>query len=238
MAFYLVTGGCGFIGANLTQALKAAGHSVRILDDLSTGKKENLPPDVELLVASITDGEAVAQAMDGIDGCFHLASDASVIRSVSDWVGSHTVNMTGFIQVLDQAHRAADGPVPVVYASSAAVYGDAPRLPISETAQPRPLSAYAADKVACELHARVAGGLHAIPTFGLRFFNVYGPGQAADASSSGVVSIFARNLLDDRPLTVYGDGSQVRDYVYVADACAFLTSAMERVGEDAPVGLF
>src|ERR1700760_1292517 len=157
MALYLVTGGAGFIGSHLVDALLARGDRVRVLDDLSTGKRENLDSRAVLTVGDVADAEAVAKAMDGVDGCFHLAAIASVELGNRDWLGTHRTNLTGAITVFDAARRAQPGrTVPVVYASSAAIYGDNPDLPLAETAAPRPMSAYGADKLGCELHGRGA----------------------------------------------------------------------------------
>ena len=229
MAKYLVTGGCGFIGSHLVEALLAAGHDVSVLDDLSTGKRSNLPEgSVELVVGDVGDPAVVGAAMQGVDGCFHLAAIASVQLSNQDWVGTHRVNLTGAIAVLDAARTAnGNGPVPVVYASSAAVYGDNENLPLAETELPRPLTAYGADKLGCELHAMVAAAVHKIPTCGFRFFNVFGPRQDPNSPYSGVISIFAAKLRAGQPLTIYGDGHQTRDFVYVSDVVRHLLAGME-----------
>lgn len=227
MGYFLVTGGCGFIGSNLVKSLLADGHSVRILDDLSTGSMFSLPKKVDLIVGSVTDIATVADAIQGVDGCYHLAAISSIERSTLDRIGTHTVNLTGTVNILQQAHLAANNPIPVVYASSAAVYGNEGRIPGSEDVSPTPISAYGADKLGCELHARVASKLHNVPTFGLRLFNVYGPNQNSTFSSSGVISIFLRNMLHGNPITIYGDGNQIRDFIYVDDAIKFLRRAME-----------
>lgn len=236
MAFYFVTGGCGFIGSHLVDALIAGGHGVRVLDDLSTGRRENVPDSIEILVGDVSDPATVADAMDGVDGCFHLAAIASVQRSNEEWVLTHKVNLTGAINVFDAARTAkSGGPVPVVYASSAAVYGDNPDMPLAETAQTRPLTAYGADKLGCELHARVAGNVHGVPTTGFRFFNIYGPRQDPGSPYSGVISIFADRLAAGAPATIFGDGQQVRDFVFVADCVRFVIAGMEKAGTDAEV---
>ncbi|MDE2515321.1 MAG: NAD-dependent epimerase/dehydratase family protein [Rhodospirillales bacterium] len=231
MARILVTGGAGFIGSHLLEALCAAGDEVRVLDDLSTGRRANLPAGVALIEGDVADPHTVAGAMAGVDACYHLAAIASVERGVQDWLGTHRANLTGAITVFDAA-RARPGlrarPVPVVYASSAAVYGDAADLPITEATPPRPLSAYGADKLGCELHARVASHVHGVPAVGLRFFNVYGPRQDPRSPYSGVISIFCERLLAGAPVTIYGDGGQSRDFIYVGDIVAGLRGAMAR----------
>ncbi len=234
MSTYLVTGGAGFIGSHLCDALVRRGDTVRVLDDLSTGSRDNLPPGVELIEADVADPDAVRAAIEGVDGAFHLAAIASVARGVTDWLGTHRANLTGTITLFD-AIRRCGAPIPVVYASSAAVYGDCPTVPIGEDAERRPLSAYGADKYACELHARVASHVHGIPTTGLRFFNVYGPRQDPRSPYSGVISIFCERAARGAPIDVFGDGEQTRDFVFVADVVAALLVAMQRPSADAPV---
>jgi UDP-glucose 4-epimerase len=234
MPTYLVTGGAGFIGSHLCDALVHRGDSVRVLDDLSTGSRDNLPPGVPLIEADVADPDAMRAAIEGVDGAFHLAAIASVARGVTDWLGTHRANLTGTITLFD-AIRRRGGPVPVVYASSAAVYGDCATVPIGEDAECRPLSAYGADKYACELHARVASHVHGIPTTGLRFFNVYGPRQDPGSPYSGVISIFCERVVRGVPIDVFGDGEQTRDFVFVADVVTTLLAAMDRTPADAPV---
>src|SRR6185437_3093150 len=162
MARWLVTGGAGFIGSHLVDALLARGDAVCVLDDLSSGRRSNLAATAELVVGHVADPRAVADAARSCDGIFHLAAVASVERCSKDWLGSHRTNLTGTITIFDQARRAHPKPLPVVYASSAAVYGDSDRLPLSETTAARPLSAYGADKLGGELHARVAWSLYGV----------------------------------------------------------------------------
>lgn len=236
MARYLVTGGCGFIGSHLIERLLAAGHDARVLDDLSTGKRENLPAGVPVTVGNVADAAAVEAAMAGMDGCFHLAAVASVDRSREAWLETHHANLSGTVAVFDAARRAnPKGPIPVVYASSAAVYGDNPNMPLTEAAETRPLSAYGADKLGCELHARVADGVHGVPATGFRFFNVFGPRQDPKSPYSGVISIFAGRIVKEQPITINGDGEQVRDFVYVKDLVRYLTAAMDNPRPGAPV---
>lgn len=227
MATYLVTGGCGFIGSHLIEHLLARGDRVRVLDDLSTGRRDNVPQSVEVTVGDVADAALVRRLMLEADGCFHLAAVASVQKSVEDWLGTHRANLTGAIAVFDAARR--DGAaVPVVYASSAAVYGDNPRMPLAETAETRPLSAYGADKLGCELHARVAGIVHGVPAIGFRFFNVYGPRQDPRSPYSGVISIFADRIPAGQSIAIYGDGEQTRDFVFVGDVVRCLVAGMAR----------
>ena len=227
MARFLVTGGAGFIGSHLVETLLDEGHAVRVLDDLSSGHGKNLPQQAEFTQADVTDPDVVERAIDGVDGCFHLAAIASVVRSHSEWLRSHQVNLTGTINVFDQARPSRRRrEVPVVYASTAAIYGNCGNVPVDEESPAAPLSAYGADKYACELHARVAGAIHGVPTVGLRFFNVYGPRQDPLSPYSGVISIFAGRLLGREPVEIFGDGEQARDFTYISDVVCALRRAM------------
>ena len=228
MATYLVTGGAGFIGSHLADALLEAGHDVRVLDDFSTGHRHNLDGRVRVITADICDAAALSYGLERADGCFHLAAIASVARSNEDWAGTHRVNATGTIAVLD-ACRARR--LPTVYASSAAVYGDVGDAVVEEGRAPAPQTAYGADKYASELHAAVGWGVHGVPSFGLRFFNVYGPRQDPSSPYSGVISIFADRAARGAPVSVHGDGGQTRDFVFVGDVVAHLVAAMSRLGK-------
>jgi UDP-glucose 4-epimerase len=223
---YLVTGGCGFIGSHLTDALVAAGHHVRVLDDLSTGRLENLPPSAEFIRGSVADRNIVRRAMQGMDGCFHLAAIASVMRCEQDWAGTHATNLGGLIAVLEAVR---ERKLPVVYASSAAVYGDAAPVPANEGSPVAPISAYGADKRGCELHAGAGTASFGIPTLGLRLFNVYGPRQDGASPYSGVISAFCDRLSQGAPITIWGDGQQTRDFVYVGDVVTAMLTGMARL---------
>jgi UDP-glucose 4-epimerase len=228
MARFLVTGGAGFIGSHLVESLLVKGHAVRVLDDLSSGYRKNVPQQAEFTQADVTDPEAVDCALDGVDGCFHLAAIASVVRSHREWLRTHQVNLTGTVNVFDQARPSRRRrEVPVVYASTAAVYGNCGSVPVDEESPVAPLSAYGADKHACELHARVAGAIHGVPTIGLRFFNLYGPRQNPLSPYSGVISIFADRLLRGEPIEIFDDGEQARDFTYISDAVRALHRAMQ-----------
>lgn len=224
MSRYLITGGLGFIGGHLAHALCLVGHSVRILDDLSTGHRDSAPSACEVQIGDVSDPAAVAGAMTGMEGCFHLAAIASVERSNEAWAACHRVNLGGTVNILEAARDA--GKVPVVYASSAAVYGEHPEGRLNEDSATRPLNAYGADKLGGELHAAVATRLHGVPTTALRFFNVYGPGQDPNSPYSGVISIFAQRIMAGEPVVIHGDGRQSRDFVYVGDVVHFLVAAM------------
>jgi UDP-glucose 4-epimerase len=233
---YLVTGGCGFIGSHLADALLARGHRVRILDNLATGARENAPREAELVIGDVADRAAVREAVSGVDGVFHLAAIASIELSNADWVAAHSTNSLGSVTVMDAARQARpEAPVPVVYASSAAVYGLNERAPLSEDETPAPVSAYGIDKLGSELHARIASSLHGVPTLGLRYFNVYGPRQNPSSPYSGVVSIFCHQAASGQPLTIRGDGQQRRDFVYVGDAVEATIRAMTQATLSAEV---
>jgi UDP-glucose 4-epimerase len=205
-----------------------------VLDDLSTGHRRNLPALASLIEGDVADAAVVRKAMDGVDGCFHLAAIASVDRGITEWVGANQTNMAGTITIFD-AIRRQGSRIPVVYASSAAVYGDAAVVPTSEAEPCRPLSAYGADKYGCELHARVAGHVHGIPTVGLRFFNVYGARQDPRSSYSGVISIFCERIIAGRPIAIFGDGQQTRDFVHIADVVRALLAGMALRPTGSPV---
>jgi len=226
MANYLVTGGCGFIGSHLAESLLEDGHQVRILDDFSTGKMDNVPPQCDVIRGDVADSEMVHLCMRDMDGCFHLAAIASVQQSNEEWIRTHQVNLTGTINVFDAAKEKR---IPVVYASSAAVYGDNADIPLKENSAVSPLVAYGADKLGSELHARVASLVHGVPTTGMRFFNVYGPRQNPASSYSGVISIFVDRVMNNQALTIFGDGEQTRDFIYVGDVVRFLCASMKNI---------
>lgn len=234
MSIYAITGGAGFIGSHLADALLAQGHDVRILDDFSTGRMENLDPRCTVMRADVCDPAAVRRLLVGAAGCFHLAAIASVVRATEDWMGAHRVNLGGTIAVFDAAR--ALGGVPVVYASSAAVYGNLEGS-AHEDAAPAPRTAYGADKLGSEQHARVGLLVHGVPSIGFRFFNVYGPRQDPSSPYSGVISIFTSLVGAGRALTLHGDGSQTRDFVFVSDVVEHLIAGMRRLddGPDATV---
>jgi UDP-glucose 4-epimerase len=236
MARYLVTGGAGFIGSHVVEGLLEDGHAVRVLDDLSSGNRGNLPGTVEFVRADITNPDTVAHAFEGIEGCFHLAAIASVEQCNREWLRTHQVNLTGTINIFNEARRSRrHGDVPVVYASTAAVYGDCHPTPAAESSCAVPLSAYGADKLACELHARAAGLTHGVRTTGLRFFNLYGPRQDPRSPYSGVIAIFLDRLRRGAPIEIFGEGEQVRDFTFIADGVRALRRAMAVASARAPV---
>ncbi len=230
----LVTGGAGFIGSHSVDLLLAQGHQVRVLDDLSSGKAENLQPHpaLELRIGDIRDRDAVHAAMVGIDAVLHLAAQVFVPVSIDQPVFSASVNVLGTVQVLDAARLA--GVRRVVYASSAAIYGTPAALPVSEDTPSRPLSPYGLEKYIDEQYAALFQGLHGLSCCGMRYFNVYGPRQDPRSAYSGVISRFQDAIAAGRPLTVFGDGLQTRDFVSVFDVaranCTALTERTEVQG--------
>lgn len=210
----LVTGGGGFIGSNIARALLERGDDVRIIDDFSTGRRENLEGlGVELVEGTIEDPEMVAKAVDGVEIVFHQAALPSVKRSVDDPVRTHSVNATGTLNVLDAARRS--GVRRVVYASSSSAYGNTPTLPKHEGMAPAPLSPYAVAKLAGEQYCRAFAHVYDIETVALRYFNVFGPHQDPTSHYSAVIPLFATALLEGRTPTVHGDGEQTRDFTFI-----------------------
>lgn len=229
----LVTGGAGFIGSHTVERLLAAGHDVTVLDDLSTGSRANLAAverDVELLVGDIADPAAVTRAAAGCEVVVHLAAVASVEASVRDPLRTNRTNLTGTINVFDAAARA--GARRVVYASSAAVYGEAVDVPIREDAVKRPMSPYAIDKLAGEYYLAHFQRSGAFAGTAFRFFNVYGPRQDPSSPYSGVISVFLDRAKRKQGVTIYGDGSQTRDFVYVKDLVDVLLLAVHEQDAD------
>jgi UDP-glucose 4-epimerase len=225
----LITGGAGFIGANLARHLAAADWvaEVRVLDDLSSGDAANLDGvDVDLRAASILDRDALADAAAGVDAIVHLAAVPSVPRSVADPVTSHEANATGTLRVLEAA-RAAGG-VHVVLASSSSVYGANPSLPKHEGLRPEPLSPYAVSKLATEAYASAYASCYGLPVLALRFFNVFGPLQPARHAYAAVIPAFVDAAIRGVPLPIHGDGHQSRDFTAVASVAAVLADAVRR----------
>lgn len=224
----LVTGGAGFIGSHLVERLLSQGARVTVLDDLSGGRNVNLHPQAELIRGDVLDTALLARAMEGVGSVFHLAACVSVQECIADWSGGHRINLGGTIAVLQAARWA--GNLPVVYASSAAVYGNPAHLPCAERDLPMPISPYAADKLGCEHQARAMAEVHGLPSVGLRFFNVYGPRQAAISAYAGVISRFCANRMADQEHVIFGDGGQSRDFIYVLDVVDGLIRARDLLG--------
>ena len=216
MASYLVTGGAGFIGSSIAEALLAKGERVRIIDDFSTGRRSNiegLKGDVELIEGSIVDPATMARAMKGIEVVFHEAAIPSVARSVDNPQLSMSVGVMGTTVVLDTARHAKVRRV--VFAASSSAYGDTPTLPKVETMPAAPLSPYAVSKLTCEQLMRVAAKLYGLETVSLRYFNVFGPRQDPTSQYAAVIPNFITAALKQTRPTVYGDGEQTRDFCFI-----------------------
>lgn len=216
----VVTGGAGFIGSHLVEALVSRGYQVTIIDDLSTGKKQNvgklLGDKVHLIQASVTDPSLLTRLFQNIDYVFHLAALPSVPRSIEAPLASHQVNITGTLNVLVSARD--NGVSKVVYASSSAVYGDTPLLPKREDMTPNPQSPYAVTKVSGEYYCKVFQTVYGLDTVCLRYFNVYGPRQDPDSQYAAVIPRFISRALEGNPPIIFGDGEQTRDFTFVRDA--------------------
>lgn len=233
----LVTGGAGFIGANLCRALELAGHRVTAFDDLSTGFSANLDgTDTELVVGTILDPAALDDAVGPTDAVVHLAARPSVPRSITDPVASHLANATGTVNVLEAARK--DGFRHVMCAGSSSVYGANPELPKHEGLACRPVSPYAASKLATESYTIAYGHSYGLPTLAFRFFNVFGPLQAAGHAYAAVIPTFVDAALRGIPLPVDGDGTQSRDFTFVDTLTSVIVDAVNRrVTSDLPVNL-
>lgn len=228
---FLVTGGAGFIGSHLVERLVRDGKGVRIIDDLTTGKRENIEPflpEVEFVHGDVRDLELLRRAMDGVDYVLHQAAIPSVPRSIDDPATTNSVNVEGTLNVLIAARDA--GVKRVVYASSSSVYGDSPTLPKRETMRPEPLSPYAVGKLAGELYCQVFHRVYGLETVALRYFNVFGPRQDPESQYAGVVPKFINLLLAGDPPTIFGDGEQSRDFTYVQDVVDANLLAVEAEG--------
>jgi UDP-glucose 4-epimerase len=235
----VVTGGAGFIGGNLCRGLVATPGigSVVVLDDLSTGSRRNLEGvPVELVVGSILDADVLDDTVAGAQTVVHLAARPSVSRSLADPRHSHAVNATGTLEVLEAARRA--GIPHVVVASSSSVYGGTTQLPKSEDLPTRPLSPYAASKLASESYALAHAHSFGMGVLALRFFNVFGPLQTSGHAYAAVIPTFLDHALNDRPLPVHADGRQTRDFTYVGTVCSVLTQAvLSGTRHEGPVNL-
>ncbi|MFC1932401.1 SDR family oxidoreductase [Chloroflexota bacterium] len=216
----VVTGGAGFIGSHLAEELTRRDHQVIILDDLSTGKKENIEPllnkdNVEFIQGSVTDLSLLQKLLQDVHFVFHLAAIPSVPRSMENPLATHEVNATGTLKLLLAAR---DNRVSkVIYTSSSSVYGDTPTLPKKEEMPPNPQSPYAASKVAGEHYCQVFQRVYALPTVCLRYFNIYGPRQDVNSQYAAVIPAFLKRLCQGDPPIIYGDGEQTRDCTFVKD---------------------
>lgn len=234
---YLVTGGAGFIGSTLVDALIAEGHSVTILDNLSTGKKENVDPRATFIHADIRDLAGIAPHFKGIDGVFHCAALPRVQLSIEDPAGTNEINVTGTLNVLIAAKDA--GVKRLVYSASCAAYGNAETLPVAEDAQVAPLSPYGLQKYIGEEYCRVFSFLYGIETVCLRYFNVYGPRMASEGAYLTVIKNFLLQKSKGIPITITGDGEQTRDFVHVRDVVSANIRAMAsaRIGKGESINI-
>ena len=217
----LVTGGAGFIGSSIVRALLARGDRVRVIDNFFSGKRENLAAvaaDVEVIEGDIRDGGALGRALSGVELIFHEAAIASVPRSLADPVASHDVNATATLELLAAAKRA--GARRLVYAASSSAYGDTPTLPKIETMRPAPLSPYAVSKLAAEHYCQVFAGAYGLETVCLRYFNVFGPHQDPTSEYAAVIPRFVTAALAGKGVTIFGDGTQSRDFCYIDNTVA------------------
>jgi len=232
---FLVTGGAGFIGSNLASALTANGDTVRIIDNFSSGRRQNLVDlegKVEVIDGDIRDYWTVVKAVEGIDYVLHQAALPSVPRSIENPLTSNEVNINGTLNVLEASRQA--GVKKFVMASSSSVYGETEELPKHEQIEPSPLSPYAITKLTCEYYLRVYWNLYGFPTVALRYFNIFGPKQDPASQYAAVIPKFITALMAKKPPTVYGDGEQSRDFTYI-DNCVeanILAATNEKVVGD------
>ena len=235
MAIYLVTGGAGFIGSHLCEELVRRGHTVRVADSLITGKRSNLNhiPDVEFVQGDLADMDFTKKVVDGCDYVLHQAAIPSVPRSVKDPITSNRANVDATLNVLVAARDA--GVRRLVFAGSSSAYGDTPTLPKHEDMATNPLSPYALQKVVGEQYLQMFTRLYGLETVSIRYFNVFGPRQDPSSPYSGVISVFATALLENRPAKIYGDGEQTRDFTYVANVVDGVLRACEATGASGQV---
>jgi len=220
MTRFLVTGGAGFIGSHIAEELLKSGASVRVLDNFSSGKRDNLrfkapEGNLEIVEGDLRDAETVIAAVRGMDFVFHLAAFVSVPQSMSEPQNCFDVNVTGTITLLEAARQ--EGARKVVLSSSTAVYGDTDRFPTDEETPLKPLSPYALSKQVNELYARLYTNTFHLPVVALRYFNVYGPRQRPDSDYAAAIPLFVRHLVKGDTITIHGDGRQSRDFIFVKD---------------------
>lgn len=231
MRLVLVTGGAGFIGSHIVEALLARGDTVRVVDNFSTGARENMAAferRIDFVEGDLADPIVARRAVDGADGVFHEAAVPSVPRSIEDPVGTMHANVVATVNVLEAARAAKVRRV--VFASSSSVYGDSVTLPKHEAMEIRPLSPYAASKLAGEAYCRAYAASMGLETVALRYFNIFGPRQNPDSPYSAVIPLFVRALIRGEPPTVHGDGGQTRDFTFVANAVAANLAALDAPG--------
>lgn len=229
----LVTGGAGFIGSNIVEELLKVGYEVRVLDNFSTGKRDNLnglEDNIQLFEGDIRSHNIVQEAVNGMDVILHQAALPSVPRSIKDPITTNDVNINGTLNLLEAAVKSSVQRF--VYASSSSVYGDSPELPKKETMTPNPLSPYAVSKLAGEKYCQVFSRIYGIETIGLRYFNVFGKKQDPGSQYSAVIPKFIKSMLNDKQPIIYGDGTQSRDFTYIANVInANLLAATKDIDE-------
>jgi nucleoside-diphosphate-sugar epimerase len=235
MAQYLVTGGAGFIGSHLSEELVRRGHAVRVADSLITGKRSNLDhvPGVEFLEGDLAEEAFARRAVEGVQYVLHQAAIPSVPRSVKDPITSNRANVDATLNVLVAARDA--GVKRLVFAGSSSAYGNTPTLPKREDMPSNPLSPYALQKVVGEQYLQMFTRLYNLETVSIRYFNVFGPRQDPTSPYSGVISVFATALIENRPPKIYGDGEQTRDFTYVANVVDGVLKACEAPGASGEV---
>lgn len=234
---YLVTGGAGFIGSHLVEALLHEGHRVRIVDNFSTGKRSNVCAGTECIEADLTDLDAIRSAFREVDGVFHVAALPRVPFSLQHPVESNAANVTGTLHVLEAARES--GVKRVVYSASSSAYGDQPTLPLREDMKAMPKNPYGLQKYVAEEYCRIFAECLGIETVSLRYFNVYGPRMADEGAYVTVISIFIRQRKAGQPFTIVGDGEQTRDFTHVRDVVRanILAMASPRVGHGEAINI-
>jgi len=237
MTLSLVTGGAGFIGSHLVRALRARGDSVRVLDNFSTGRQENLTgvSGLDIRKGDLRETATVEDAVRRVDFIYHLAAFVSVPQSMTDPETCLAINISGTANLFEKARRA--GVRKIAFASSTAVYGDTAVFPTVEDSPLHPLSPYAVSKQVAEILASLYTSTFSLPIIPLRFFNVYGPRQNPDSHYAAAVPIFVRRLFDHRAITIYGDGNQTRDFIFVGDVVEALISAAHSQAAGEPINI-
>lgn len=228
---FLITGGAGFIGSHIAETLLRRGDRVRILDNFSTGKRENVPAGAEIFETSITDAQKIAPAFKGIDGMFHTAALPRVQLSIEQPLKTNDVNINGTLNVILAARDA--GVKRIVYSASSSAYGDQNTMPLVETMKPNPKSPYGLQKYVGEHYMNLAAMFWGLETVSLRYFNVYGDRMAFSGAYCTVIAVFLKQKSEGKPLTITADGTQTRDFTFVDDVVAANLSAMEsaKVGQ-------
>jgi UDP-glucose 4-epimerase len=224
----LVTGGAGFIGSHTVDLLLADNIPVRVLDNFSSGNRTNLDeshPHLEIITGDIIERNTVIKAMSGVSHCLHLAAQVSVVASLEDPVHSAVQNIVGFVNIISEAQN--QGVERLVYASSAAIYGQPSQIPLPEDAHKVQLSPYGLEKQVNEEYADLYARLYGFSSMGQRYFNVYGPRQDPNSPYAGVIALFVDRIMQDKRITVYGDGSQTRDFVYIGDVARANVAALQ-----------